>query len=111
MDLQQNIYQDGSPWPRITLITVGTLGILGGVVMGIEASKIRQNLHNEYCFYSGVGTSVCTSEAQSLISKQRKIAALSDVGWFFTLGSLGTAYYLTKQDLLYMNMLPYGRWM
>ena len=109
LDIQQNLYQDTSTWPRITLLTVGSIGLLGGVVMGVEASKIRQNLHSEYCFYSGVGTSVCTSEAQSLISRQRKIAALSDVGWFLTFGSLGTAYYLTKQDLLYTGMLPYSR--
>ena len=108
LDIQQNLYQDTSKWPRITLLTVGSIGLLGGVVMGIEASKIRQNLHNEYCFYSGVGTSVCTSEAQSLIGNQRKIAALSDFGWFLTFGSLGTAYYLTKQDLIYTNMLPYS---
>jgi tetratricopeptide (TPR) repeat protein len=109
LDIQQNLYQDTSKWPRYTLLTVGSIGFLSGVVMGVEASKIRQNLHNEYCFYSGVGTSVCTSEAQSLISTQRKIAALSDVGWFLTFGSLGTAYYLTKQDLLYTSMLPYSR--
>ena len=109
LDIQQNLYQDTSKWPRYTLLTVGTIGFLSGVVMGVEASKIRQNLHNEYCFYSGVGTSVCTSEAQDLISTQRKIAALSDVGWFLTFGSLGTAYYLTKQDLLYISMLPYSR--
>ena len=100
LDIQQNLYQDTSKWPRYALLTVGTIGFLSGVVMGVEASQIRQNLHNEYCFYSGVGTSVCTSEAQDLISTQRKIAALSDVGWFLTFGSLGTAYYLTKQDLL-----------
>ena len=74
LDIQQNLYQDTSKWPRYTLLTVGTIGFLSGVVMGVEASKIRQNLHNEYCFYSGVGTSVCTSEAQGLISTQRKIA-------------------------------------
>ena len=108
LDIQQNLYQDTSKLPKITLLTVGTIGFLGGIVMGVEASKIRQNLHSEYCFYSGVGTSVCTSEAQSLISRQQKIAALSDVGWFLTFGSLGTAYYLTKQDLLYTSMLPYS---
>ena len=110
MDLQSNLYQDRIKWPRITLITTASIGILGGVVLGVEASKIRTNLHDNYnyCFYSGVGESVCTVQAEDSISKQKKMAAFSDVGWFLAVGSLATTYYLRRQDMISTHLLPYG---
>ena len=108
MDFQSNLYQDTVKWPRITLITTASIGILGGVILGVEASKVRQNLHNDYCFYSGVGESVCTIDAEDSISKQQKMAAFSDVGWFLALGSVATTYYLRRQDMISFHVLPYS---
>ena len=38
MDFQSNLYQD-SIMARITLITTASIGVLGGVILGVEASK------------------------------------------------------------------------
>lgn len=106
-DFTPNLYQDRDKWKKQSLVVLGSLGVLSGVLLGIEASTIRGNLRVDGCF-SKRSQLVCASETQLSLDKQRQFALYADIGWLIAASSFGLKYYWNKHDVMYRPSLVGG---
>ena len=96
------LYLSRKQWQRTGLIALGSIGALGGAVMGTEAVILRSNMHHSgsVCFKTGQGTSVCNADAPSQLDRQKLVAGYSDLGWFIAAISFGLNYYLHRDEVI-----------
>ena len=101
-EMDDSLYLSRKQWQRTGLIVLGSLGILGGAVMGTEAIILRNNMHQSgaVCYKTGQGTSVCNTDAPSQLDRQKLVAGYSDFGWFIAALSFGLNYYLHRDEVI-----------
>ncbi len=84
-------------WQQALVYGLGGIGALGGVLAGVEAMQIRNNIDENYCRYGSSGKLVCMAEARPLLRSERNMATMSDVGWLILGGAFGVGVSLSRQ--------------
>ena len=101
-EMDSGLYMSRKQWQRTGLVVLGSIGILGGAVMGTEAIILRNNIHQSgsVCFKTGQGTSVCNADAPPQLARQKLVAGYADLGWFIATVSFGLNYYLHRDEVI-----------